>query len=66
MIDEPQSVQVQKSLQGMNRHVQPGEPMPSKSGKCISDVRLQNIVLTCPEGLEEMAGKGQGAIFTEL
>lgn len=34
MIDEPGSAQVielQKRLQGVNRRVQPGEPMPSKS-----------------------------------
>lgn len=63
MVDEHESAQVQKRLQGINRPVQPGEPMPSKSGKYISDVLLQNFVPTCPEGLEEMAGKGQGAIL---
>lgn len=69
MIDEPGSAQVielPKRLQEVNRRVQPGEPMPSKSWKYISDVMLQNVVLTCPEGLEEVAGKGRGATLTEL
>lgn len=55
-----------KGLQRINRHVQPGKPMPSKSGKYISDVMLQNVVLTCPEGLEKIAGKRQEATLTEL
>jgi hypothetical protein len=36
MIDEPESAEVtelQTSLQGMHRCAQPGEPVPSKSGK---------------------------------
>lgn len=68
MIDESGSAQVielQKRLQGINRCGEPGEPMPAKSWKYISDVMLQNV-LTCPEGLEDMAGKGRGTPLAEL
>lgn len=59
-------IALQKSLRGMHRCAQPGEPVPSRSGKYISDVMLSNVILTCPEGLARLTGEGLGATPTEL